>query len=125
MKRLLAVLAALTVLVPTAFASSSHFLKASPNPVQAGNKVKVFGSVGTGCSKGSSVTIYSKAFKGSTTKDFAGIPAVYATVGNNSKFSRKVRIQSNIAAGKYHIGGRCGGGNFGGTKLNVTDVGFY
>jgi hypothetical protein len=119
MKRLIAVLAVFAVAAPAALAAS-HFLKVSPSTVKAGKSVTLSGSVGSGCAKGSQVTITSKAFKGATMHEFAGVPAVYATVKKGGKFSTKVTIKKAIKAGKYHVGGRCGGGNFGSATLKVT-----
>jgi hypothetical protein len=40
----------------------------------------------------------------------------------NGKFSVKVTLSSNVKPGKYSVGGRCGGGNFGSTTLKVTSL---
>src|SRR5919201_1092766 len=99
MKKLTAALAALAVSAPAALAASStHVLKVSPNPAKAGTTVRLFGSVGTGCAK---------AFKGATTKEFAGIPAVFTKVGKHGKFSRKLKLSAKLKPRKYHVGGRC------------------
>jgi hypothetical protein len=120
MKRLLALSAATVVCSAAALAAPSHFVKVSPSPVQTGNSVKVSGSVGNGCAKGSQVTLYSKAFKDATSKSFAGIPAVFTTVGSSGKFSKKVTISVTVSSGKYRVSGRCGGGKFGSAKLKVS-----
>jgi hypothetical protein len=91
-------------------------IKASPNPVQRGELVRVYGVV-TGC--GGSVTLISKAFP--HTHDFAGLPAVFARRSSTGSYSVRVRIPARRAARTYTITGRCGGGNLGVTrKLKVT-----
>jgi hypothetical protein len=119
MKRLIAAAAVLAVTSPAAVAAS-HFLKVSPSAVKAGKSVTLSGSVDHGCQTPGQVTIYSKAFKGATTHDFAGVPAVYATADKNGKFSKKITVKKTTKAGSYHVGGRCGGGNFGSATLKVT-----
>jgi hypothetical protein len=91
-------------------------IKASPNPVQRGKLVRVYGVV-TGC--GGSVTLISKAFP--HTHDFAGLPAVFAPRKPDGSYSVRVRIPAKRKPGTYTITGRCGGGNLGvSRKLKVT-----
>jgi hypothetical protein len=53
--------------------------------------------------------------------EFAGIPAVFAKVNRHDSYSIRVRIPGATAAGRYDIGARCGGGNFGVSgSLEVT-----
>jgi hypothetical protein len=123
-KKLIAALAGLAAFAPGAFAAS-HFLKVSPGKVRAGKTVTVSGSVGNGCQTGhagDAATIYSKAFKGATKQNFAGVPSISASLANstNGSFSVKVKLSKKLKAGKYSVGGRCGGGNFGSTTLKVT-----
>ena len=118
MKRLIAAAAMLAVSSPVALAATAS-IKTTPTTVKAGNAVTVSGSVAGGCSAGSQVTIYSKAFKGATTKDFAGVPAVFTKAGKGGKFSIKVTIKKTVKKGTYSVGGRCGGGNFGSSMLTV------
>jgi hypothetical protein len=131
MKKLFAALAALAVLAPAATAAASHYLKVSPTTVTRGNTVKVSGAVGSGCATGHNgdvATVYSRAFAGATKKEFAGVPAFFVSLPKNGKFSFTVRIKSSVKKGSYHIGGRCGGGNFGSATLKVTvpqGPGFY
>jgi hypothetical protein len=124
MRKLIATIVAFGLLASPALAAS-HFLKASPSTMSAGTAtpVRLYGSVGTGCAKGDQVTLTSKAFKGATKHTFAGLPAVLTKVGKNHKFSVRVTIKGSIKQGNYHIGGRCGGGNFGSATLVV--LGFY
>ncbi len=125
MKRFIAALAAFAIFAPAALAAS-HYLKVSPSTVTAGKTVRLYGSVGTGCAKGDQVTITSKAFRGATKHEFAGLPAVLTKVGKNHRFSVRVTIRTSIRAGSYHVGGRCGGGSFGAATLRVTSgPGFY
>ncbi len=85
-------------------------IHASPSSVHRGHVVRVYGKV-PGCPKGSSVTLLSNAFV--HTHDFAGVPAVYATVGSASAYSVKTKIPAGKKPGRYTISGRCGGGNLG------------
>jgi hypothetical protein len=98
----------------------THFVKLSPSTVRAGTAITVSGAVGKGCRKPGQVTLYSRAFKGATRHEFAGVPAVFTTTNRKGKFSKKVTIKSSVKAGRYHVGGRCGGGNFGSATLKVT-----
>jgi hypothetical protein len=125
MKKLIVAVVGLAAFSPGALAASSHFLKVSPAKVSQGKTVTVSGSVDHGCGighKGDAATIYSKAFKGATKHNFAGVPSVSASLAKSTDgtFSSKVRLSSNVKPGKYTVGGRCGGGNFGSTKLKVT-----
>jgi hypothetical protein len=82
----------------------------SPKRVRAGHVVRVFGLAG-GCPKGDEVTLLSHAFPDA--KEFAGVPAVFATVDAHDSYSVHVRIPTGRAPARYSIGARCGGGNFG------------
>jgi len=126
MKKLIVAVVGMAALAPGAFAASSHFLKVSPAKVAQGKTVTVSGSVDHGCGighKGDVATIFSKAFKGATKQNFAGVPAVSASLANSKDgtFSLKVRLASNVKPGKYSVGGRCGGGNFGSTTVKITN----
>ena len=126
MRKLIAAVVALAVFAPAALASS-HFLKVSPRKVSQGQPVTVSGSVDHGCEighKGDAATIFSRAFKGATKHNFAGVPAVSASLAHstNGSFSIKVTLSPNVKPGKYSVGGRCGGGNFGTTTLKVTSL---
>jgi hypothetical protein len=125
-KKIIAALVGLAAFAPAALASS-HFVKVSPGTAGPGQTITVSGSVDHGCRighKGDAATIYSKAFKGATTHTFAGIPSVSASLAKskNGAFSIKVRLSPNLKSGKYSIGGRCGGGNFGSTTLKVSGL---
>jgi hypothetical protein len=124
LKKLIAALVGLAAFAPAAMASS-HFLKVAPGKVAQGETVTVSGSVDHGCQighKGDVATIYSKAFKGATKHNFAGIPSVSASLAKSTTgaFSVKVKLSNSVKPGKYSVGGRCGGGNFGSTTLKVT-----
>ena len=104
-----------------------HFLKVSPVRTNPGKTITVSGSVGNGCQtghKGDTATIYSNAFKGSTKRSFAGVPAVYASLSKskNGAFSFKLKLSKKLKTATYSVGGRCGGGNFGSAKLTVVKV---
>jgi hypothetical protein len=124
MKKLIAAVCALAIFAPAAFAASpfvaSHFVKLAPSTAKAGKTVRVYGSVGTGCGKTDSVIVFSSAFKGATTHEFAGVPALLLKQDKHHNFSAKVTIGKTIKARSYHVGGRCGGGNFGSATLKVT-----
>lgn len=81
-----------------------------PARVHAGRRVVVSGLAG-GCPKGDLVTLLSDAFP--STREFAGVNAVYARVDGRDSYRTTVRIPSSRAPGRYPIGARCGGGNFG------------
>jgi len=83
---------------------------ATPNPVQRGHLVRVHGIV-PGCGPGNSVTLISRAF--AHVHDFAGLPAVFARVRSNDRYTVRTRIPSSRRPGRYRISGRCGGGNLG------------
>lgn len=122
MKSFLSTILAFAILAPAALADA-HFLRVSPHTVARGNLVTVSGSVGNGCQtghKGDVATIFSRAFKGSTSQNFAGVPAVFASARKGERFSFKIRIRKAINKGSYHLGGRCGGGNFGSATLKVS-----
>jgi hypothetical protein len=110
-----------SLLLPAAGQASLRAqLKVVPRSVRAGKVVTVLGSVGGGCAPGrGAATIYSLAFKGATRSEFAGVPAVYATVHRNDRFSVQIRIAKRVKPGRYQVGGRCGGGNLGSTRLRV------
>ena len=123
MKKIAITGAAFAVLVPTALASSGASIKVSPKNVNAGNQVRVSGAVGHGCQvghKGDVATIYSKAF--STKHTYAGVPSVNASLSSSGTFS--VKVWTTKTAGSYTVSGRCGGGKFGATTLNVL-IGSY
>jgi hypothetical protein len=87
---------------------------ASPNPVLAGHTVTVSGSVGpdqAGSECATGVKLLSRAFN--SNQDFAGVPALGATVRPDGTFTATTTIPRSKAAGSYAITGRCGGGNLG------------
>jgi hypothetical protein len=111
------------VFAPAAFASA-NFLKVSPGKVKAGKTITISGSVGNGCQTGhtgDAATIYSKAFKGATRHNFAGIPSISVSLAgsHDGTFSTKLTLAKHLKAKWYRISGRCGGGNFGSTMLKV------
>lgn len=120
MRKLIAALCAVAVFATPAAFAFSHFVKISPNTVTAGKTVRVSGTVGMGCGGTDQVIVLSRAFKGSTTHEFASVPALFLRQDAHHNFSAQVTIKKSIRAGTYTVGGRCGGGNFGGTILKVT-----
>jgi hypothetical protein len=85
-------------------------IEVKPKRVQAGRVVRVFGLAG-GCPKGDEVTLLSHAFP--EAHQFAGVPAVAATVDAHDSYSVRVRIPAGRVPARYSIGARCGGGSFG------------
>jgi len=85
-------------------------IHATPRVVFPGQMVRVGGLAG-GCHTGNQVTLISRAF--AHTHDFAGLPAVFATVRADDTYATLVRIPANRAPRRYAITARCGGGNFG------------
>ena len=113
MRRTAALIAApLAVLAvaPGATAASGISIHVSPKTVVHGKTVRVYGAV-PGCPAGDDLTLLSTAFV--HTHDFAGVPAVYASVNTKGAFSVKTKIPATKAPGHYVITGRCGGGNIG------------
>jgi hypothetical protein len=106
----LSVLTAAGIVVTSAFGSSPT-IQVNPNPVHRGQLVRVHGVVPQGCARGDSVTLISRAFKHA--HDFAGLPAVFARLDRNHRYSVRTRIPSQRRPGAYRISGRCGGGNLG------------
>jgi hypothetical protein len=102
--------AILTLLAVPASATPAVTLRVSPSTVVAGGTVTVSGSLGP-VPEGSSVTLISKAF--AHTRDFAGLPAIFATVKPEGTFAVTTRIPASRAPGTYTISGREGGGNLG------------
>jgi hypothetical protein len=93
-------------------------LTVKPKTVHRGGTILVSGVAG-GCTSGDTVTMISHAFP--STHSFAGVPAVFATVGSAGRFSATTRIPVSRATGSYAITARCGGGNLGVTAhLAVT-----
>lgn len=132
MKKLTVSAAVLALFVPAGLASAqSHNLKESPNVVSAGSPPPAHfsGSVGSLCSKGARVTIYSTAFAGVAKHKYNGIPAVWTTVGSNQKFSKNVQISFGLKVGgdgykSYTAGARCGGSTVGTTTFTVYKQGY-
>jgi hypothetical protein len=85
-------------------------INAAPRSVVAGQHVRISGLAG-GCAKGDRVTLMSRAFV--HRHDFAGLPAVFATVRAGDRYGVDVRIPSTRKHRRYAITARCGGGNFG------------
>jgi hypothetical protein len=120
MRSLLVAAALLPSPAPAALAATTHRLHVSPVTVKPGHSVGLHGSVGTGCPRGDQVTLTSAAFKGATAQQFAGVPAVFTTVGARGRFSVVVTIGKRLGKGRYTVSGRCGGGLFGSARLRVV-----
>jgi hypothetical protein len=85
-------------------------LSVTPTTVKRGHLVTIRGSA-DGCPAGDRVTLISRAFR--HTHDFAGLPAVFATVRPGGAFRTTTRIPSRKRPGRYAVTARCGGGNLG------------
>jgi hypothetical protein len=106
MKRLAAALAIL-VLAGAGTASASHIhVGASPSVVSPGAYLRVTAAASP-CPAHDQVTLISAAYPGHA----FGIGAVYGRTGRHGAFSVRARIRSALAAGRYHVSVRCGGGN--------------
>jgi hypothetical protein len=104
-----AVTLVVTGLLAAPAAAAAPTIAAGPNPVHRGRLVRVHGV--PGCPRGDRVTLISRAF--SHRHDFAGVPAIFATVGARGVYSVRTRIPASRRPARYSITGRCGGGNLG------------
>jgi hypothetical protein len=115
--RAVAVVVAALVSAPGAGASGSPvFLGLTPLTVPRGGVVRIHGSAGD-CPAGDAVAVLSRAFV--ATREFAGVPAVYARVGAGGAFATTTRIPVGRTPGRYAVTARCGGGNLG-LKVALT-----
>jgi len=112
MKRIAVLLAAAGASLALAGATmaSPPALSVTPSSVHAGHKVVIRGSA-DGCPVGDTVTVISRAF--SAAHEFAGVPAVFATVRANGTFRKTTTIPATKHHGTYTVTARCGGGNLG------------
>ena len=110
MRRGLGVAVLVAGIAAAAAGAAPPSITVSPATVHRGHTVLVKGSA-DGCHVGNRVTLISRAFV--HTHDFAGLPAVFATVRYGGKFSVITRIPAKKKPGRYGITGRCGGGNLG------------
>jgi hypothetical protein len=85
-------------------------ISVTPATVERGHLVTIRGSA-DGCPAGDRVTLISRAFR--HTHDFAGLPAVFATVRAGGSFRTTTRIPAARRPGRYAVTARCGGGNLG------------
>ena len=133
MKKLIAALICLAAFAPAALAATSfHYLKVSPSQTNAGDTIKLTGSIShTGCPTGhkrDAVTLYSKAFQGVTKTKYKGVPSILVPTTKKGKatFSKRVKLSINLNTGKYTITGHCGRRTtFGTTKVEVAPNQFY
>jgi hypothetical protein len=85
-------------------------INVDPHRVHRGDVVRVFGVV-PGCQRGDRVTLLSRAF--SHRHEFAGVPAIFATVRRGHHYSKRTTIPAGRRARRFAVSGRCGGGNLG------------
>jgi hypothetical protein len=105
-----ATLLAFAIFLAAPALARSPAIHVSPTTVHAGLRVRVYGNAGA-CPRINRVTLISRAF--SHRHDFAGLPAIYVSIGRHGHFSRRTRIPANRKPRRYVITGRCGGGNMG------------
>lgn len=109
--RAVAILAAgVAVAAGSAAASTAPSLVVTPASVHRGQSVVISGSAGS-CPVGDTVVVISRALP--RTHEFAGVPAVWATVREGGRFRARVRIPRTKPTGRYVVTARCGGGNLG------------
>jgi len=102
-KRVIAIAVALSVAAPAV--ADAAALHVAPSSVPAGDVVRVFGSVGGGCARGDSVTLFSRAFN--PRHEFAGVPAIFARAGRNSSSAAwSVRPAALLPRARSHGQGR-------------------
>jgi len=98
----------LLLAVPGVAPAARIHLTVSPAAVSPGGLLKV-STASSPCLPGDQVTLLSAAYPGHA----FGIGAVYGRAGAHGAFSISARIRKSLAAGRYHVGVRCGGGNLG------------
>jgi hypothetical protein len=99
-----------SALGPSVSFKAGPSIEVKPERVRAGHVARVSGLAG-GCPEGDRVTLLSRAFPDAS--QFAGVPAVFATVDAHDRYSVRVRIPAGRAPAPYTVGARCGGGDFG------------
>ena len=97
-------------MTPAAAIGLAPSLSVAPATVKRGHLVTIRGSA-DGCPAGDRVTLISRAFRHA--HDFAGLPAVFATVRAGGAFRTTTRIPLGKKPGRYAVTARCGGGNLG------------
>jgi hypothetical protein len=106
-KRLLVGLVGSLVVAGAAAASVARIhLVVSPSVVDPGAVIRV-SAASSPCPVGDQVILISRAFRGHA----YGEGAVYGRVGRHGAFSVSTRISAPLAAGRYEVGARCGGGH--------------
>jgi hypothetical protein len=108
MKRLVTI-SALTALLASATATAATVhISVAPAAVAPGGLITVR-AASSPCLGHDQVTLISSAFPGHA----FGQGAVYGRVRAHGAFTVKAHLRSNVHAGRYRIGFRCGGGNLG------------
>ena len=91
-------------------------IRVDPTSVRQGQVVVIDGYV-PGC--GGPILLLSRAFKRGG-GEHAGVQGVTAAVReSDGYFMKRTRIPRTRRPGRYHVSGRCGGGNVGGVTLRV------
>jgi hypothetical protein len=99
-------------------AAAAPTLQANPQTVSAGGSVQVTGS----CEPNTTGFAISQAFLHDASHDFAGVGAAPFSTNAAGRFAVTTQVPASIAAGRYTITARCGGGNLGVTAA-LTVVG--
>jgi hypothetical protein len=122
MKNAIALAAVTAMCVPAVGLASTPSVQVSPKTIPAGDQVTVSGTTGPRCGQAKRITVFSRAFAGSTSHKWMGIPAVSAKVRRNHRWSTKVTISSNLGPFTYRVTARCHTQTLGHTFLTVTQV---
>ena len=110
MGRAIVAIVFIAAVLATVASAATPSLTLSPSSVRRGGLVLVRGSA-DGCPAGDTVTIISRAFV--HRREFAGLPAVFASVKSGGRFAVTTRIPVLRLPGRYGVTARCGGGNLG------------
>jgi hypothetical protein len=108
-----------TLVVRAATPTPPAALRVNPNPVTAGERVTLSGSVGpdqAGSQCATRVALYSNAFP--ITEDAGELPTLYVAAKPDGTFTTTTRIPRSKAAGSYPISAHCSG-IFAGAALEV------
>jgi hypothetical protein len=93
-----------------AAAATAPSLVVTPAAVHRGDRVVISGSADS-CPTGDTVVVISRALP--RVHQFAGIPAIWATVRPGGRYRLTTRIPRTKPKGRYILTARCGGGNLG------------
>jgi|SRR5579862_1449541 len=98
----------LTVVILLAAGAASVRVFVSPKTVSAGGAIRLTATASP-CRSADTVTAISAVFPGHA----FGEGALTSRVNNGGAFTIRGHVRTNLRAGRYTIGFRCGGGNLG------------